>query len=151
MAARARRAPSVREVVILGDAGAALPQRFGRAEESVDRGHLLGGRRSPGGPDIHYVRAAVASLSMRMALALNSAVPDLGSVASMVRTLVATWSGKCRVMKASPGLHDASKRTGTSTDPRRELTSTRSPSAIPSRAPSDGEMRRASRVRRGDV
>src|SRR5439155_54186 len=83
---------------------------------------------------------------MRIALALNSAVPDLGSVASMVRMLVDTWSGKCNVMKARPGRSDASKRTGTSTEPRRELARTLSPSKTPRLAPSAGEIRRAARV-----
>ena len=43
-------------------------------------------------------------MSIRTALALNSAVPDFGSVASIVSTFVATSSGKWSVMKARPGL-----------------------------------------------
>ncbi len=43
------------------------------------------------------------SFSIRMAVALNSAVPDFGSVASIVRRLVATSSWKWRVMKVRPG------------------------------------------------
>jgi len=48
-------------------------------------------------------RGAARSFSIRIAVALNSAVPDLGSVASIVRRLVATSSWKCSVMNASPG------------------------------------------------
>ena len=40
---------------------------------------------------------------MRTADALNSAVPDLGSMASMVSRLVSTSSGKCIVMNTRPG------------------------------------------------
>ena len=36
-------------------------------------------------------------------MALNSAVPDFGSFASIVSTFVATSSGKWRFMNASPG------------------------------------------------
>ena len=41
--------------------------------------------------------------SRRIAVALNSAVPDFGSVASIVSTFVATSSGKWRFMNARPG------------------------------------------------
>ena len=44
--------------------------------------------------------------STRIAAALNSAVPDFGSVASIVRRFVATSSGKCSVMNVSPGRSD---------------------------------------------
>ena len=54
-------------------------------------------------------------------MALNSAVPDFGSVASMVSTFVSTSSGKWSVMKARPGRSAGSMRTGASTEPRREL------------------------------
>ena len=91
-----------------------------------------------------------ASFSMRMAVALNSAVPDLGSVASIVRRLVATSSWKCRVMKVRPGRSDASMRTGTSTWPRRETTRTRSPSASANAAASSGEMSSVSPRRSGE-
>src|SRR5439155_18557085 len=100
---------------------ATLPQRFGTAQQPVDSRDLLFGGGATGGPDVHYVVALTGIFSIRMALALNSAVPDLGSVASMVRTLVATWSGKWSVMNASPGRSDGSNRTSTSTDPRREF------------------------------
>ena len=61
---------------------------------------------------------------MRTAVALNSEVPDFGSTASMVSSLVATWSGKWKVMNASPGRSPASRRTGATTEPRREITRT---------------------------
>lgn len=51
---------------------------------------------------------ATATRSMRTAAALNSAVPDLGSVASMVSRLVSTSSGKWKVMNTSPGRRDGS-------------------------------------------
>src|SRR5439155_1165810 len=51
----------------------------------------------------------------------------------MVRTFVDAWSGKCSDMKASPGRNEVSSRTGTSMEPRRELTRTTSPSATPMR------------------
>ena len=44
-----------------------------------------------------------ATLSIRIADALNSAVPDFGSIASIVRMFVATSSWKWSVMKARPG------------------------------------------------
>jgi hypothetical protein len=53
MPALARGTTAVSEVVVLSYAGAAFPQRFGGAEESIDRRDLLSGRRSPGGPDVH--------------------------------------------------------------------------------------------------
>src|SRR5216683_3876102 len=146
VAPRTRRVAPAREVIVSRCPLAALPQRGRWSEDAVDSGDFSLGRWPAAGSNIHY-----AILSTRMALALNSAVPDLGSVASMVSTLVATWSGKCSVMKARPGRSVASKLTGTSTDPRRELAFTRSPSAIPKRAPSAGESRRASPLRSGDV
>ena len=66
------------------------------------------------------------NLSMRTAAALNSAVPDFGSVASIVSTFVSTWSGKWNVMNTSPGRSASSTWTGTSTDPRRLETTTHS-------------------------
>ena len=57
--------------------------------------------------------AGSASFSIRIAVALNSAVPDLGSVASIVRLLVVTSSWKWSVMNARPGpqaLVDADRR-----------------------------------------
>ena len=78
-------------------------------------------------------------MSMCIAVALNSAVPDLGSQASSVSTLVATWLGKCSVMKASPARSISSMWTGASSDPRRDDTRATSSSAKPSRAASSGE------------
>ena len=65
---------------------------------------------------------------MRMAVALNSEVPDFGSAASIVSSLVGTSSGKWSVMKARPGRSESSLRTGATTEPRRELIRTISPS-----------------------
>ena len=47
--------------------------------------------------------AATGSFSIRIAVALNSAVPDFGSVASIVRRFVATSSWKWSVMNVRPG------------------------------------------------
>ena len=74
-------------------------------------------------------RTAAPSFSIRIAVALNSAVPDFGSVASIVSRLTGTSSWKWRVMNARPGRRDGSARTGASTEPRRETTRTTSPSA----------------------
>ena len=65
-------------------------------------------------------------------MALNSAVPDFGSMASIVSTLVSTSSGKCNVMKARPGRSAGVDRaTGATTLPRRDVTRTVSPAATP--------------------
>ena len=71
------------------------------------------------------------SFSIRIAVALNSAVPDFGSVASIVSRFVATSSWKWSVMNVRPGRSDSSIRIGASTWPRRDMTRTRSPSARP--------------------
>src|SRR5436190_23005815 len=94
-------------------------------DDRVDRLALGVGRARLEQPQVHQTG------SIRIADALNSAVPDFGSVASMVSTFVATSSGKWSVMKASPGRSVSSYRTGASTAPRRETTLTRSPSATP--------------------
>ena len=62
-------------------------------------------RRPPrgSGPGAPYAPAATPSFSIRMAVALNSAVPDFGSVASIVSRLTATSSWKCMVMNVRPG------------------------------------------------
>ena len=65
-------------------------------------------------------RSVTRDLSTRTAVALNSAVPDLGSVASIVSTLVSTSSGKWNVMNARPGRRPASMRTGADHAPRRD-------------------------------
>src|SRR5512142_2125729 len=68
---------------------------------------------------------AIATIfSTRIAVALNSAVPDFGSVASIVSTFVSTWSGKWNVMNASPRRSAESIRAGARTEPRREVTCT---------------------------
>ena len=128
--------------VAVGPAGGALPGRgrAGRARastasRSAAEGSLAVRRRStqeqasgPAPPQrTTSCGAPAGSFSTRIALALNSAVPDLGSVASIVRTFVSTSSGKCRVMNASPGRSVSSTRTGATTEPRRDVTRTRSP------------------------
>ena len=86
-----------------------------------------------------------------MAVALNSAVPDFGSVLLMVRMFVSTSSGKCSVMKASPGRSAWSTRTGASTAPLREVMRTRSPSVTPSSAASVVDSSSSSGRRSGEV
>ena len=86
---------------------------------------------------VHAQRAA--SFSTRIAAALNSAVPDFGSVASIVSWFTSTSSGKWKVMNASPARRDGSIRTGASTVPRRDETRTTSPSETSSRSASSGE------------
>src|SRR5207247_68692 len=56
---------------------------------------LLGGRRRRE-MQVHQATPA-SSLSIRIAVALNSAVPDFGSAASIVSRFVSTSSGKCSV------------------------------------------------------
>ena len=103
----------------------AFPARGGGAEHAVDRRPLGGGGHGVEQVDVHgpivpvtgarqraaagssivprCSRVAAAIFSTRIAAALNSAVPDFGSVASMVSTFVSTSSGKCNVMNARPG------------------------------------------------
>ena len=71
--------------------------RVGCARDRVDRGALGVRRLRLQQLEIHQ------SGSTRIAVALNSAVPDFGSVASIVRMFVATSSGKWRFMNARPG------------------------------------------------
>ena len=98
----------------------------------VRRSFFNSGRRpSISQPPYFPAATGAANFSTRIAVALNSAVPDLGSVASIVRIFVATCSGKWTLMNASPGRNDSSNRTGASSEPRRELTRTRSPSVKP--------------------
>ena len=88
---------------------------------------------------------------MRIAVALNSAVPDFGSVASMVRTFVSTSSGKCSVMNARPGRSVSSIRTGATTEPRRELIAhVLARRSTPSRSQSSGERSSDSPRRSGE-
>ena len=91
------------------------------------------------------IGAAVAASSTRTAHALNSAVPDLGSEASIVNTFVATSSGKCSVMNTTPARREVSVRARTSSAPRREVTRTMSPLAIPKRVASSGDRSSDSR------
>ena len=66
----------------------ALPSGGGRTQQAID-GLALGVRRlGTGDVQVHQAR------SIRTAVALNSAVPTSGSVASFVSMLVATSSGK---------------------------------------------------------
>src|SRR5258707_6908722 len=117
-------------------ARAAIPAALGRAE------HVLDGRAFGGGGsrieevDVHQspgivagsatsalaCRSGVVSLSTRTAQALNSAVPLLGSVTSIVSRLVSTWSGKWNVMHVSPGRSDGSMWTGVSNEQSRQDT-----------------------------
>ena len=107
------------------------PQDHPTAEAQIAGRLIARGRaRSLGrSPACTQTRTGASSFSMRMAVALNSAVPDFGSVASIVSRLTATSSWKCIVMNVRPGRSDGSMRTGTSTWPRRETTRTISPSA----------------------
>ena len=89
--------------------------------------------------------------STRTAQALNSAVPDFGSEASIVSRFVATSSGKCSVMNTIPARSAVSMRAGAMTRPRRDTIATISPSAMPSRAASSGEMSSVSPKCSGDV
>ena len=86
-----------------------------------------------------------------MAVALNSAVPDFGSVAFIVRMFVSTSSGKCSVMNARPGRSDRSIRTGATTLPRADEIFTRSPSVTPSSSASAVDSSSSSPRRSGDV
>src|SRR6516162_6177308 len=102
-----------------------VPVRRLLTDDGVDRLALGVGRLGVEQLQIHQ------TASSRIAVALNSAVPDFGSVASIVSTFVATSSGKWRFMNASPGRSVASYRAGASTEPRRETIRTREPSATP--------------------
>ena len=75
--------------------------------------------RSPSEPEgagrsTYATGSAAGSFSTRIAVALNSAVPDFGSHASIVSRFVATSSWKCSVMNVSPGRSDSSIRIGAS-------------------------------------
>ena len=81
----------------------AVAVRRGRTDDGVDRLALGVGRLREREAKVHRYTA-----SRRIAVALNSAVPDFGSVASIVSTFVATRSGKCRFMNARPGRSNGS-------------------------------------------
>src|SRR5690348_6526741 len=103
------------------------PRRSVTRGRGIDDGTLLQRRLRRRKVKVHYKGTG----SIRTAHALNSAVPDLGSVASMVSKFVATSSLKWKVVNAKPVRKPGSIRTGTSIDPRRDDTRTRSPSASP--------------------
>src|SRR4029079_9372005 len=98
---------AVRDVALeLVRAVTALPARHRRAQHGGHRVALLHGRADRALPEIHQARSATAAsasragaaiFSTRIAAALNSAVPERGSVASIVSWLVSTWSGKWSV------------------------------------------------------
>src|SRR5450432_603073 len=91
------------------------------------------------------------TFSIRIAVALNSEVPDLGSTASIVRSLVATSSCAWTDKNASPGRSAVSKRTGATTVPLRDVTRTRSPSCSMYCRPSSGETSSAVARLRGEA
>ena len=91
------------------------------------------------------------TFSTLIAVALNSAVPAIGSLASMVSRLVSTSSGKLHTMNARPGRRAGSSRTGASTDPRREVIRTISPSSMPHFARSSGHMSSVVPMRSGEL
>ena len=69
-------------VIVRGRSGAAVPARFWRPGDSVDRGFSA----SVAASSVSWISMTdLYTFSMRMAVALNSAVPDFGSQASMVR------------------------------------------------------------------
>ena len=77
-------------------AGARVPQRA-PGSPSGRPGPTAGARapqRATGPPQTGYATGAGApNFSIRIAVALNSAVPDFGSVASIVRRFTSTSSG----------------------------------------------------------
>src|SRR4029079_17162985 len=167
VALRAGRVASGSRVAVgAGQARSALPARPRRPEHLVERRTLRRRRlRVRDETEIHYPRASAgsrplprapgpaaasrtlsrasrspgSSLSTRIAAALNSAVPDFGSVASIVSWLTSTSSGKWNDMNASPAPSESSTRTGASTEPRREETRTTSPSLTSSRSASSAQ------------
>ena len=86
---------------VLGGVGP-RPIRHGRSQERVDRRALVGGGLGVEKTEVHGYspasRPATPAVSLaapfvfstRTAVALNSAVPDFGSVASIVSTLTST-------------------------------------------------------------
>src|SRR5215475_473199 len=125
----------------------AIPCRSWRTKQSVYRGTLFVGWLGVPQVQIHQSSPAaakgsalrkrnsgvLATGSTRTAHALNSAVPDRGSVALIVKRFVATSSGKCNVMNTTPARSERSTYTGASIDPRRDVTCTMSPVSTPSR------------------
>ena len=134
---------------------AAGPRRAWRAEQAIHGGAFVGRGLDLDRSNVHQcmpscANAGAGARSTLTAHALNSAVPDFGSDASMVSRFVATSSGKCSVMKTMPARSAVSMRAGVSTVPRREVTRTRWPSAMPIRAASSGEMSSVSPKCNGD-
>src|SRR5262249_51380073 len=134
MPAFARLASGMGDVrVVQVTALATVPGRCGRAKQRIDRGTLVVGRDGVPQPQIHQSSPAAASGSARWeerrdftrtgstrtAHALNSAVPDFGSVALIVSRFVMTSSGKWSVMKTTPARRPRSMYTGASSVPRR--------------------------------
>ena len=69
----------------------------------------------------------------------------------MVSGLVSTSSGKWKVMNARPGRSPGSIRTGATTEPRRDVIRTSSPSRTPSRSASSGHRSIVSPRRSGEA
>ena len=101
---RCRRAS--RRADVQADRIARRPGRRPRTESTAARSSSVGA--SAGDLQVHRGALADERLSIRTAVALNSAVPDFGSVASIVSRLVSTSSGKCIVMNTRPGRSPAS-------------------------------------------
>ena len=85
--------------VALRSCGMTCDFNWNGTQNGIDGGALGGVGLGTMNANIHYF---CSTFSTRTAAALNSAVPDLGSVASIVRRLVATSSGKWRVINVSP-------------------------------------------------
>src|SRR5678815_4218473 len=114
----------VRDVcVVCASAFTAIPSRARRSEQRVHRGTFLRRRGSVPQVKIHQSSPVAASVSRlrvayegtvragstRTAQALNSAVPDLGSVELIVSRFVATSSG-C-LLYTSPSPRDSPRST----------------------------------------
>ena len=117
VALRPRGVPAARHVLVaLAGLRRSLPARPGRAEDGVDRLALDRRRELVLDDEVHQragcaaaPRAADASSSpgrsrsTRIAVALNSAVPDFGSVALIVSTLVSHLVGEVQRHEREPG------------------------------------------------
>src|SRR6185295_2015284 len=86
------------------------------SQQRIDRTTFLVRRLRRHQMEVHQGTSA-CSLSIRIAVALNSAVPDFGSAASIVSRFVSTSSGKCSVMNARPARSAEETYTGASTSP----------------------------------
>src|SRR5579872_2230299 len=132
-----------------------------RSEQRIDCGDFVLGRLVFHEPYVHAYTAAASdaavasslpakTFSSRTAAALNSAVPDCGSVASIVKMLVATSSLKWNVVKTRPARKPGSMRAGITTEPRRDVTRTGSPFSNPYSCASSGETSSVSPTRSGE-